>query len=48
MNEEKRVNLDGLMYDEQGNFIPLTGAYGNVSGNLAHLRNLYGSRKIIF
>ena len=33
MNEEKRVNLGGLMYDEQGNFIPLTGAYGNVSGN---------------
>lgn len=41
MKEEKKVNLDGIMYDEQGNFVPLVGRHGNISGELAHLRNTY-------
>jgi len=39
--EEKRVNLDGIMYNEDGTFKPLTASHGNISGELAHLRNTY-------
>ena len=41
MEEKNKVNLDGLMYDEQGNFVPLVGRHGNISGDLARLRNTY-------
>lgn len=39
--EEKRVNLEGIFYDKEGNFTPLTENYGNVRGDLAHLRDTY-------
>ena len=41
-NEGKeRVNLEGIFYDEEGNFTPLTANHGNIDGDLAHLRNTY-------
>lgn len=41
MNEGKRYNLEGIMYNEDGSFKPLTASYGNTSGELAHYRNTY-------
>lgn len=39
MNENK--NIEGMMYNSDGSFKPLTGNEGNTSGELAHLRNTY-------
>ena len=39
--KEDKLNLTGIMYDEDGNFIPLTSNDGNINGKLAHLRNTY-------
>ena len=39
--EQKRVNLDGIMYDENGNFIPLAASHGNISSDLANFRDTY-------
>lgn len=39
MNE--KVNLEGIMYNKDGTFKPLTDSEGNTSGLLAHLRNTY-------
>lgn len=39
--DEKRVNLEGIFYDKEGNFTPLTDNHGNTSGDLAHLRDTY-------
>lgn len=41
MNEGDRINLEGIMYNEDGSFKPLTASYGNTSGELAHYRNTY-------
>ena len=42
MNENnKRVDLTGILYDEKGEFIPQTASHGNVNGDLAYLRNTY-------
>lgn len=42
MNSEgNKVNLEGIMYNEDGTFKPLTASHGNVDGELAHLRNTY-------
>lgn len=41
MNEGNRYDLEGIMYNEDGSFKPLTASYGNVSGKLAHYRNTY-------
>lgn len=41
MNEGNRYALEGIMYNEDGSFKPLTASYGNTSGELAHLRNTY-------
>ena len=48
-NDENRENLDGIMYDSEGNFIPITASHGNMDGSLAHLRNTYmESEKLYF
>ncbi len=39
--EEKRVDLEGILYNQDGTFKPVTGNHGNVSEKLAHLRNTY-------
>lgn len=41
MNESDRYDLEGIMYNEDGTFKPLTESYGNTSGELAHYRNTY-------
>lgn len=41
MNESNRYDLEGIMYNEDGSFKPLTASYGNTSGELAHYRNTY-------
>jgi len=42
MEKKTRIfNLDGIMYDKEGNFIPRTSEYGNVDEDLAHLRNIF-------
>lgn len=41
MNEEKKVDLEGIMYNEDQTFKPLTSTHGNVNGDLASLRNVY-------
>ena len=38
---EKSVNLDGVMYNEDGTFKPLQGSHGNIYEGVAHLRNTY-------
>ena len=38
---ENRVNLEGVLYDKDGSFMPLTGNNGNVDFDLANLRNAY-------
>ena len=37
----KDISLDGVMYNEDGSFKPLTGNSGNIDGELAELRNTY-------
>ena len=37
----KDISLDGIMYNEDGSFIPLTGNNGNIDGELSDLRNTY-------
>ncbi|MBR3199698.1 MAG: hypothetical protein IKG27_06885 [Bacilli bacterium] len=39
--DKKGINLEGIFYDEKGNFTPLTDNKGITSGQLAHLRNTY-------
>ena len=34
-------NLENSFYDENGSFRPLTANHGNISGDLAHLRDTY-------
>ena len=41
MNEERKVNLEGIFYNEDGTFIPQTDNHGNIDGELAYLRNTY-------
>ena len=42
MNEEERkVNLESIMYDTNGNFVPLTASHGNINSELSLLRNTY-------
>lgn len=41
MLEEERVNLEGIFYNEDGTFKPLTDNHGNTNGQLAELRNTY-------
>ena len=42
MNENnKKVDLTGIFYDTSGEFTPKTASHGNVSGDLAYLRNTY-------
>ena len=36
-----RFNLDGILYDIDGSFMPMGSNHGNVSGVLADLRNTY-------
>ena len=38
---EQKINLDGIMYNEDGTFKPLTASHGNISYELAYLRNTY-------
>ena len=38
---EKKVNLDGIMYDENGSFVPFTGSRGNIYADVALVRNTY-------
>lgn len=37
----EKVNLEGILYNEDGSFKPLTGKHGNISDELAHARNVY-------
>lgn len=37
----ERVNLDGIFYDQDGEFIPLTASNGNTLKNRSHMRNTY-------
>ena len=39
--EKKEFNLNGIFYNENNEFIPLTARNGNTNGNLSHLRNTY-------
>lgn len=39
--EEQIKELDKYFFDKDGKFIPRTSSSGNVSGRLAHLRNVY-------
>ena len=41
MNEERKVNLEGIFYNEDGTFIPQTDNHGNIDRELAYLRNTY-------
>lgn len=44
MNEnipEEKINLEGIMYNSDGTFKPITANDGNINGNIAHLRNTY-------
>ena len=41
MNENKSIDLTGIMYNQDGTFIPRTGNTGNIDGELAHLRDTY-------
>lgn len=41
MFDDDRVNLEGIMYNSDGSFKPLTASYGNIDGNLANLRDTY-------
>lgn len=38
---KKEFNLNGIFYNENNEFIPLTARNGNTNGNLSHLRNTY-------
>jgi hypothetical protein len=38
---EGRVDLEGILYDEDGSFMPMGSNHGNISGELADLRNTY-------
>lgn len=40
-DDEKRVDLGGIFYDEDGEFKPLTASHGNISGYVAYLRDTY-------
>ena len=40
-NEKGRVDLTNILYNEDGTFKPLTDYHGNVSFDLANLRNKY-------
>ena len=35
------ISLEGVFYDEDGNFIPLTASEGNTYDAVSHLRNTY-------
>ena len=37
----KRVNLEGILYNEDGIFKPLTDNHGNIDGRVAMLRDTY-------
>ena len=37
----ERIDLEGVLYNEDGTFKPLTASHGNINGELAHLRNTY-------
>ncbi len=39
--ENNEFNLNGIFYNENNEFIPLTSKNGNINGDLAHLRNTY-------
>ena len=38
---DKKIDLENIMYNEDGSFRPLTASSGNVDGELAELRNIY-------
>ena len=40
-NMEKRVDLEGVLYNEDGSFKPFTDAWGNVNGEISVARNTY-------
>ena len=39
--ENKEFSLNGILYNENNEFIPLTSKNGNINGDLSHLRNTY-------
>lgn len=42
MNDNnKKINLDNIMYNEDGSFRPFLGHHGNISGEIADYRNTY-------
>lgn len=41
MRQEKNINLDEIMYNEDQSFKPLTASNGNVDGNLSFFRDTY-------
>ncbi len=38
---EGKINLEGVLYNKDGSFRPLTSSHGNINGDLANLRNTY-------
>lgn len=39
--EKTNTNLNNIMYDENGSFIPFVGHHGNINGEIADYRNTY-------
>ena len=41
MDNNMKIDLTGILYNEDGTFKPMTASHGNISGELANLRNTY-------